>query len=563
MAGYEIIERVRSEPLCVTYKANHAAMARLVSLKALTHEADEAAVARFYQTAKLAARVHHANIASIYDVSSSGSLHFCTMEHVEGVSVGELLRSRQKIASADAVRVAIDVAEALRFAASKGVPGWRLSADRVFLTPRGEVKLLPPSFAAPDAAPLSDHYILAAVGLLLYAMLSGGRVPKLEAALEPGSPIPGQLPRLKTVALGTRQDIARAVDRLLGVGDTPFASTQMGIAGLRELVATQERLESRTRSATERARERKKRSLYGVLLAVGLAAIPLVIVIVLILGRALSQGDVAADFEKFNATAQGHIAAYDAARKVFFHNPTEAGATTAVAHLQNARAAYAAFYAQHAHHTKGNIAAHNIRSIDDGIQSFRAEARVRILHAASLRRIKEIDKTFEREVAAKLRTGGRVDLAAWRARYQALIKQFARAPKAQEAVASRLRTLPRRVQRAQMEIETNQLDKDFNAKYRPAHRYREALAAWEAYRQKYDAIDFLRKEALQNYQTKTDLIERDAREQYTRLTTQAQHLTTKKDYAAARKLYQKIVDDFGVPTLVERAKRKLAGLPKG
>ena len=539
-------------------------MARLVALKALSPQADEAAVARFYDTAKFAAQLHHANIASIYDVSSAGGTHYCTMEYIEGRSVGDLLGARQKIPTSDAIRVAISVAEALRFANAKGVPGWSLSPGHVFITTRNEVKLVPPTFVPAGATVLSDGYVLAAVGVLLYAMLTGGRVPDLEAALESGSPLPAQLPRLKSVALGMRNDIAQVVDRLLGVAGDPYANAEAGIAGLRQLVVAQDELETRTRNATDRARERVKRSRTGVyVLAVGLPAVLLLIIGVLVFGRAAKQNTIEQEFAAAHKAALANLDAAKAAMTQFYKDPSQALADEALAQLQKARAAYAAFYASYPMHTKGTTASLNIENVDKNINSFQEDVPQFLRRRAGRSRVQEVDNAFERDVADKLQHGGQIDIAAWRARYHALLKEFPNSPQTQQEIARTLAGLDAKVQAVQMKVETNQLDIDFNNKYRPELRYKEALAAWEAYRDKYQKIEKFRNEALQIYQQKTTVIERDAREQYTKIITRAERLAGEKNYAEARKLYQQIIDKFGIPSLVDSARKKLAELPKG
>jgi hypothetical protein len=561
IAGHKILERIATGRHCTIYKANQSAMARLVALKALKPQAEPAAVARFYETAKVAAQVHHANIASIYDVSSADKLHFCTMEYVEGRSVGDLLRSRQKVPSADAVRVAIDVAEALRFVAARGMPGWRLSADRVVVTPRGEVKLLPPTLVPQGAPVLGAPYVITAVGILLYGMVSGGRIPDVEAALEPGSKAAKELPPLKTVAVGARQDIALVADRLLGLGGETYPTLEAAIAALRDLLAAQEQVESRTQSATERARERAKRSNLGIILACVGGGLGLIILLGLLIasggGKGLSER-AKQDFDNANKLALASFNAYLEARKQFFNDPSDTLAKSALAHMEQAKATYEAFRAAYLDGPEKVAAARELETLDRHIGQFAAEAKLAIRDAAGIRELKKAEQEFKSDVDAKLERGGQLDLAAWQKRYGEIMTRFPNC----EAIAEKLRALPRRIQREQMQVDTNEVQRRFQNEYRPARRYKDAIAAWEAYRERYDKIDFLRKNALTICEQQLIVLERDAKEQYMRMSQDAQELAKKKDAAGARKIYNEIVEKFGFPSLVESAKKRLAELPK-
>jgi len=566
IAGYEILERIGSDHTTATYKAHQGAMARDVAFKTLNAQAaaDEATVACFYGAAKAAAQIHHANVVSIYDVSAAGSRHFCTMEYVEGRPVGELLRARQKIASVDALRVAIDVAEALRFANVKGIAGFRLSADRVVLSSHGEVKMLPPTLTAPSAPVLDDHYVLTAVGVLLYAMLSGGRVASLEATLEPGSSAVGELPRLKSVVLGARQDIARVVDRLIGASDEGrYHNVDVALADLRGLVDAQEKLESRARSATERVRERQKRQVYGIVLGAGAAAVALVVIVVLILLGGSGARRIDKEFQDARTAAKASIEQSKALQRQFYRTPSRALVDRAVAQLANAMASYEHFVARHPHHRRASEATDVISHIGQGIDDFRTRAKEHMRFVEARDAYEGLKRRFEDEVAAKLERGGKMALATWQNRYVELARAYADVREVKSAIASKLRKLPRELQRIEMKIETNQLMRRFESELRREHRYGEALAAWKAYREKYDKIDDLRKQALENYDKYTTDIRRDARVQSAKLTNHARYLATKeKQYARARGILQKIIDRFGIPSLVEKAKGELAKLPK-
>jgi len=564
IAGHQILQRVATGRLCSTYKANHTAMGRLVAFKVLSPDVEALTTESFHKTARYAAQLHHANIASIYDVNTDGGVHFCAMEFVEGQSLGELFRAHQKVPTADAIRVAIEVAEALRFGNARNVPGWRLSANRVIITKRGEVKLLPPSFSPPNAPVLDDRYVNTAVGVLLYAMLTGGKVHDIEWALEPGSTAPAQLPRIRTVASGIRRDVAQVVERLAGIEGEPFPSAEAGIRALRTALAAKEELESRARDASERTRARAQRTRTGLYIAIGAVAAAGAVLIGALLARSSARGSAARRFTEAAKVADVSIKAFTEGKKQFLAHPSEALGQEMLAHLQKARAAYAAVAEQYPDHPQGAAAAQYVRSMDDEIRKFQDVIQIEARHAAARTRIQEVDKALEADIARRLEQGGDIDVEAWRKRYQALEREFSDSPKTLDWLRATIRGLPTRLQREQMKIDTNAVATEVKAKYLPQYQFGKAIETWNEYRQKYSksSSDAMRREVLQNYDTKTTEIRQLARLEYAKLNQQAQYHVGKQEYDKAREIYNKIIANFGILEYVDRAKEALAKLPK-
>ena len=571
VGGHKILQRTGSDAICTTYKANHAAMARLVSFKALKPEAaaDEATLARFYDTAKAAAQVHHPNIVSIYDVSTAQDVHFCTMEYVEGRSVDELLKARQKIASDDAVRVAIDVGEGLRFANAKGMPGFQLSADRVLLSNRGEVKILPPTLTPPDAAVLDEAYVLRALGTLLYAMLTGGRVADLEEALDPAVPATALEP-IKRVAIGTRKGIADIVDRLVGCqGAQPYPNVEAALTDLRQVVQKAEKVETRTRTSTERAQERKRHGLYIAIGAVAVGIVFVLLIFILLAGRRHRRETVLRDYGEAQRTANAAIGQGKALWSQFWKDPTDDLRDRTVAAYQKATEPYRQFVAKHPNTPEAQEAQYTAGGIEKAIGDLRVKAADRVQELKERNAYMAVRNAFEADVARKLETGGSIDEGAWRTRYADLMNRFPDSPWIQQRVERALRNLQVEIQRAEMKIEVNKLINDFRKERERAKkedrppRYGKALEAWDKFRKKYDKIDHVRKDALANAQTKTDDIKRDARVQAAQMTNRANYLAKeKKDYAKAREIYKQIIDNFGIARHVDKAKEALKKLPQ-
>ncbi|MBM4035101.1 MAG: hypothetical protein FJ291_25435 [Planctomycetes bacterium] len=564
IAGHRVLQRVATGRLCSTYKAEQTAMARPVALKALSPDVDENTLEKFLKTARTSAQLHHPSIASIYDVGADGGVYFCTMEFVEGQTLADLLRGRQRFPSADAIRVALDVAQALGFANARGIPGWRLSANRVVITKRGEVKVLPPTFSPAGAPVLDDRYVTTAIGVLLYAMLTGGKVHDLEWALEPGSSAPKQFERLKSVAPGVRNDVALVVERLLGLAGEPFPSLDAALHGLRALLAAKEQLETRTRKAGESARERVQRTRTGLYVALGVVGLLALVALVLVLARSGASARAERRFAEAKREADAAVDAFKAAQGRFHAAPSDALAQQALGHLEKVKAAYAAVAADYPDHPKGQAAAQMARSYGEEADKFRDAAAAAIRYAAVRSRIIEVDKALAREFAERRERGGIVDTEAWRKRYLDLAKQLADSPQAVEEIYAKVRTLPRRVLEEQIEIDANATSNEVLNKHLPALNYGKALEAWDAYRQKYGNLESaaLRKKVLETHGRATSEIKQAARVKYATMRQQAEFLVKEKRYDEARAIYNRVVQNFGIARHVDDAKDALAKIPK-
>jgi len=140
---YELIELV-STGLVQVYKARQTSLNRVVALKilspALTHEA--ANIARFRREATLAASLYHPNIVQVFAAGESNGTHYFVMEFIEGESLQQRLRREGRLQPAEAIRISLQVAQALEYA-------WRVAQiihrdvkpSNIFLTRDGKVKL--------------------------------------------------------------------------------------------------------------------------------------------------------------------------------------------------------------------------------------------------------------------------------------------------------------------------------------------------------------------------------------------------------------------------------------
>jgi serine/threonine-protein kinase len=125
----------------VVYKAQDTRLDRLVALKFLPSyvAASDETKARFLREAKAAAALNHPNICTIHGVEESDDGMFIVMECVQGGTL------RKHIPFADpreALRIAIQIGEALQEAHAQGIIHRDIKADNVMMTLKGQAKVM-------------------------------------------------------------------------------------------------------------------------------------------------------------------------------------------------------------------------------------------------------------------------------------------------------------------------------------------------------------------------------------------------------------------------------------
>jgi serine/threonine-protein kinase len=142
IGDFRLVKRLGEGGMGAVFKARQLSMDRDVALKVLPkHLAkDKGFVERFYREARASAKLDHPNIVRGIAVGEAQGFHYFAMEFIDGESCEKLLE-QGRVAVADAVRIAIEVARALDHAHAKGLVHRDIKPDNIMITRAGVVKL--------------------------------------------------------------------------------------------------------------------------------------------------------------------------------------------------------------------------------------------------------------------------------------------------------------------------------------------------------------------------------------------------------------------------------------
>jgi len=143
LGNYKITHKLGAGGQGTVYKATDLKLGRTVVVKVLPAEltVKETNLKRFEREARLASALDHPNICTIFDMDEAGGLHFIAMQYVEGKNVRQLVNGRP-LELESALRIGIQVADALATAHARGIIHRDIKSGNVMVTDSGQVKIL-------------------------------------------------------------------------------------------------------------------------------------------------------------------------------------------------------------------------------------------------------------------------------------------------------------------------------------------------------------------------------------------------------------------------------------
>src|SRR5437870_2936792 len=140
---YRIESKLGEGGMGVVYRAHDAHLDRPVAIKVLPagKVADLARKQRFVQEARAASALNHPNIVTIHDIHSGAGMDFIVMEYIEGKTLDALIPPKG-LRPVQALRYAVQIADALAKAHGAGILHRDLKPSNVMVTDEGRVKIL-------------------------------------------------------------------------------------------------------------------------------------------------------------------------------------------------------------------------------------------------------------------------------------------------------------------------------------------------------------------------------------------------------------------------------------
>lgn len=193
---FEIVHELGKGSQGVVYLAFDPSLQRQVAVKTLAEDLDENSKQQLMHEARMVSRLNHRNIIPVFEVGEVGNTPYLVFEYSEGMSLRSILSQEKKLPTQRAIKIIIDILNALMFAHEQEVLHCDLNPSNIMIAPNDIPKIMDfgvsqknsveeennieawgtPKYMAPEY--FNDGKIgfqadLFAVGMTLFELLSG------------------------------------------------------------------------------------------------------------------------------------------------------------------------------------------------------------------------------------------------------------------------------------------------------------------------------------------------------------------------------------------------------